>query len=54
MGAGFVSMFLDHVWAVEYEAANVPAARNIHGIGSTNERSTAFSKRLENTLESLL
>jgi hypothetical protein len=54
MGAGFVSMFLDHVWAVEYEAANIPAAWDIYGKGSANERSTAFSKRLENTLESLL
>ena len=54
MGAGFVGMFLDHVWAVEYEAANVPAAWDIYGKGSANERSTAFSKRLENTLESLL
>lgn len=54
MGAGFVSMFLDHVWAIEYDAADAPAAWDIYGTGIVKERSTAFSKRLENTLESLL
>lgn len=54
MGAGFVSMFLDHVWAIEYDAADTSAAWDIYGTGSAKERSTAFSKRLENTLESLL
>ena len=54
MGAGFVGMFLDHVWAMEAGAADAPAPWDIYGKGFANERSTAFSKRLEQTLESLL
>jgi hypothetical protein len=54
MGAGFVGMFLDHVWAMEAGATDAPAAWDIYGKGLANDRSTAFSKRLEHTLESLL
>lgn len=54
MGAGFVGMFLDHVWAMEAGAVDAPAPWDIYGKGLANERSTAFSKRLEHTLESLL
>ena len=54
MGAGFVGMFLDHVWAIEDETAEVPAAWDIYGKETANKQSTAFSKRLEDTLESLL
>ena len=54
MGAGFVGMFLDHVWATKAGAADAPAAWDIYGKGLANERSTAFFKRLEHTLESLL
>ena len=54
MGAGFVGMFLDHVWAIEDDAADVPAAWDIYGKGLANERSSAFSRRLEKTLESLI
>jgi hypothetical protein len=54
MGAGFVGMFLDHVWAIEDDAADTPAAWDVYGKGLANERSTAFSRRLEKTLESLI
>jgi hypothetical protein len=54
MGAGFMGMFFDHVWAIEYNAADTPAAWDIYGKGIANERSTAFSRRLEDTLESLI
>ena len=54
MGAGFVGMFLDHVWAMEAGASGAPAAWDIYGKEFADERSTAFSKRLEHTLESLL
>lgn len=54
MGAGFVGMFLDHVWAMEAGVTDAPAAWDIYGKALANERSNAFSKRLEHTLESLL
>lgn len=47
-------MFLDHVWAIEAGATDAPAAFDIYGKGLANDRSIAFSKRLEHTLESLL
>jgi hypothetical protein len=54
MGAGFMGMFFDHVWAVGARAAEAPAAWDMYGTETVNRQSTTFSKRLETTLESLL
>ena len=54
MGAGFMGIFFDHVWAIEDQAAEVQAAWDIYGTDTAKRRSNTFSKKLEHTLESLL
>ena len=54
MGTGFMGIFFDHVWAIEDQTDGVSAAWDIYGTEAASRGSTTFSKRLEDTLESLL
>lgn len=54
IAAGFMGMFLSHVWAIDDETAALQAAWDIYGTESAARRSIAFSQRLESSLKSLL